>query len=103
MNIQIPDITSKLGGLTGTVTSALSSKLGGLDVKGIISDKVGGIATKYKEQISAGLTGKFSEMSQFSNLGDFDISSMTESAGLDLDMNSKMQEMLNGMDISSFD
>lgn len=103
MNIKIPDIASKLSGLTGGVTSALTSKLGSVDVKGLIGDKVGGIATKYKEQISAGLTGKFSEMTQFDSLGDFNISSITEGAGVDLDVNSKMQEMLNGMDISSFD
>lgn len=107
MNIQIPDITSKLSGLTGNVSGALTSKLGSLDVKGLIGDKVGGIATKYKEQISAGLTGKLTNMTQFSglsdSLGDFNISSITEGAGVDLDINSQMQEMLNGMDISSFD
>lgn len=108
MNINIPDIGSKLGGLTSNITGALTSQLGSFDVKGIISDKVGGIATKYKDQITSGLTGKLSEMTQFSNLSDFnlgeglDLSSITSGSGLDMDLNSKMQEMLNSMDISNF-
>ena len=108
MNIPIPDISSKLSGLTGNITGALTSKLESVDVKGIISDKVGGITTKYKEQILSGLTGQFSEMTQFSNLADFgnlgeglDISSITEGVGMDLDINGKMQEMLSGMDINN--
>lgn len=103
MNINIPDIGSKLGGLTSGITGALTSKLGSLDVKGLITDKVGGLATKYKEQIGAGLTGQFTNMSQFGNLSDFNVSNITEGSGFDTDMNSKMQELLNGMDISSLD
>ena len=100
LNIKLPDL-SKIE----SVKNDLVGKLSNSDVGSTIKSKIGGIANEYGGKIKDTMSGQLSGLTS-GFMSDFKMPDMDQidTSGLNLgnlDMNSQLQEYLNGFDINN--